>query len=105
MYGERRISRGHRVCPFPGEVLEQLWLPADCDRRVPYLGESDVADVLCAHGAADEKYVATRSKLVLAVTSGLPQLVHARVRRAGSEQWPHPRVESLFSDGGAADVK
>lgn len=72
----------------PLQLLPKLWKNEICEISVPYFDETEVAEMACAHGLFDEKYLSAWAKTIWFTTSGHPQLVHARVRNLSTNDWP-----------------
>lgn len=96
------ITTGYGKCP--ADTLLALWLPSEVEVEAPYLTEEDVGDVLRAH-ECDATRVSLYSKVILAVTRGHPQLVHARVRRLASESWPPVSAATVLQDTGTESIR
>jgi len=97
------IVTGHSPCA--ADLLDKLWISPECQRSIPYLEALDISEVLKNHGAVDQGYIDAQSKLILATTSGHPQLVHARARKLQAAQWPAPSGRDLLAVEPIADVK
>lgn len=79
----------------PLHLLPKLWLPADCEVLVPYFDESEVGELLAAHGLSDSKQRDGWARVIFLSTSGHPQLVHARARTLRAKGWPHVSLSDL----------
>lgn len=79
----------------PLHLLPKLWLPADCEVLVPYFDESEVIELLAAHGLSDSKQRDGWARVIFLSTSGHPQLVHARARTLSAKGWPHVSLSDL----------
>lgn len=97
------LVTGYIACP--DDVLAKLWVDPESVQAVPYLVETDVEEILAAHGAPAGAYVANQAKVTLLSTRGHPQLVHARVRRLAREGWPKPLAGDLVADASVSDVR
>ncbi len=72
----------------PLHLLPKLWKNETCEVAVPYFDETEVAEMVRAHGLSDDKRVSAWAKTIWLTTSGHPQLVHARVRNLNAKGWP-----------------
>jgi len=72
----------------PLQLLPKLWKSETCEVAVPYFDETEVAEMVCAHGLSDSKRISEWARTIWLTTSGHPQLVHARVRNISSKGWP-----------------
>jgi len=72
----------------PLHLLPKLWKTETCEVTVPYFDETEVAEMVCAHGLSDGKHVSAWARAIWLTTSGHPQLVHARVRNLSTKGWP-----------------
>lgn len=79
----------------PAQLFPKAWLEPECQARVPYFTDDEIADLIQAHGLAEIPSVRRWAQLVQLTTSGHPQLVHARVRNLSSQSWPVPSVEDF----------
>ncbi len=79
----------------PLHLLPKLWLPADCEVSVPYFDESEVSELLAAHGLFDSKQRDGWARVIFVSTSGHPQLVHARARTLCAKGWPQVSLSDL----------
>lgn len=79
------------------DVLSKLWLDKGCDCEVPYLNETDIAELLFSHGLEDADKTAKWARLIRGLTAGHPQLAHARVRNLQARDWPEPAAEEIIS--------
>ncbi|UTW51907.1 hypothetical protein KFF05_00440 [bacterium SCSIO 12827] len=81
----------------PDDVLSKLWIDKGCDFEVPYLDETDIAELLFSHGLEDVDKAAKWARLIRGLTTGHPQLAHARVRNLQARGWPDPAAEEIIS--------
>lgn len=72
----------------PLHLLPKLWLPSNCEISVPYFDESEVSELLAAHGLSEGKLRDGWARAIFFLTSGHPQLVHARARTLSAKGWP-----------------
>ena len=72
----------------PLQLLPKLWRKETCEITIPYFDETDVAEMVYAHGLSDRKRVSAWARTIWLTTSGHPQLVHARVRNLSVKGWP-----------------
>lgn len=72
----------------PVHLFPKLWLPAECEILVPYFDESEVRELLVAHGLSDVKQQDGWTRIIFLSTLGHPQLVHARARTLSAKGWP-----------------
>ncbi len=72
----------------PLQLLLKLWKNETCEVSVPYFDESEVTDMVLAHGLTESKDASTWARMIWLTTSGHPQLVHARVRNFSTKGWP-----------------
>lgn len=72
----------------PLQLLPKLWKSETCEVTVPYFTETDVEEMVSAHGLTDGKHASAWAKTIWLTTSGHPQLVHARVRNLKTKGWP-----------------
>lgn len=79
----------------PLQLLPKLWKSETCEVTVPYFNETEVAEMVCAHGLFDRKHVSAWARTIWLTTSGHPQLVHARVRNLSSKGWPSIEFSDL----------
>lgn len=79
----------------PLQLLPKLWKSETCEVTVPYFDETEVAEMVCAHGLSDGKRVSAWARTIWLTTSGHPQLVHARVRNISAKGWPSIEFSDL----------
>ena len=79
----------------PLQLLPKLWKSETCEVTVPYFDETEVAEMVCAHGLSDGKRVSAWARTIWLTTSGHPQLVHARVRNLSAKGWPSIEFSDL----------
>jgi len=79
----------------PLQLLPKLWKNESCEASVPYFDETEIAEMVCAHGLSDAKIAQDWAKTIWIATSGHPQLVHARVRNLSSQGWPSIQLSDL----------
>ena len=89
------IVTGPTECPF--HLFPKIWLSEGCQATVPYFDEAEIADMIRNHGLDHDKQINSWSHLIYLMTSGHPQLVHARVRNLSMQGWPAPS-HSDFTD-------
>jgi hypothetical protein len=104
------VSRGGRIIlttqgELPSRLTLSLDLAAESLYEVPPLTEEEIRGMAVKHGCRDERALDSWGRIIQASTAGHPQLVHARVKRLASDGWPRPRLDSLFEDAGADDVR
>lgn len=79
----------------PLHLFPKLWLQANCEVLVPYFDESEVIELLAAHGLSDIKQREGWARVIFVSTSGHPQLVHARARTLSAKNWPQVSLSDL----------
>ncbi len=79
----------------PLQLLPKLWKNESCEASVPYFDQTEIAEIVCAHGLSDAKIAQDWAKTIWIATSGHPQLVHARVRNLSSQGWPSIQLSDL----------
>ena len=79
----------------PLQLLPKLWKSETCEVTVPYFDETEVAEMVRAHGFFDSKIVSEWARTIWLTTSGHPQLIHARVRNLSAKGWPSNEVSNL----------
>lgn len=79
----------------PLQLLPKLWKSETCEVNVPYFDETEVVEMVCAHGLSDGKRVSAWARTIWLTTSGHPQLVHARVRNISAKGWPSIEFSDL----------
>lgn len=81
--------------PPPLSLLPKLWKSESCEVTVSYFDETEVAEMVRAHGLVDDKDVSAWARTIWFTTSGHPQLVHARVRTLRAKGWPSIELSDL----------
>lgn len=79
----------------PLHLFPKLWLQTNCEVLVPYFDESEVIELLAAHGLSDIKQREGWARVIFVSTSGHPQLVHARARSLSAKGWPQVSFSDL----------
>ena len=82
-------------CP-PDSLLLKLWLDGDVIFEIPYMDEEEIKDVILQHGLSDQKSATDWARVVKLLSSGHPQLVHARVRSQSQKGWESLTNEDLI---------
>jgi hypothetical protein len=81
---------------LPARVVANLGVPPPCWVSVPGLTPEETQDLLGACGCpADQAPILVPA--LVAVTSGHPQLVHARIRDLAAKGWKEIRLEELLA--------
>lgn len=106
----RVVSRGgHVILTTQGELPSRLTLSLDLAEdslcEVPPLTQEEIKGMAVKYGCLSEKALDSWGRIIQATTAGHPQLVHARVKRLASDGWPRPRLDRLFEDAGADEVR
>jgi hypothetical protein len=71
----------------PLTFYPKIWREVECEVKVPYFDETDIQDMLLNYGAEGKDLISNWSRIILATTSGHPQLVHARIRNLKAKSW------------------
>jgi len=79
----------------PANLLPKLWKNETCKFLVPYFNKSEVADLIHTQGLTESKRVTQWANVIWITTSGLPQLVHARVRNISAKRWPAVELSDI----------
>ena len=79
----------------PLQILPKIWKDEACEVSVPYFNETEVAEMVYAHGLFDSKRTTEWARTIWITTSGHPQLVHARVRNISARGWPSIELSDL----------
>ena len=79
----------------PLQLFPKLWLPANCEVPVPYFDETEVSELLGAHGLSEIDKRSGWARVIFFSTSGHPQLVHARARSLSARGWPPVSLSDL----------
>jgi tetratricopeptide (TPR) repeat protein len=79
----------------PLQLLPKLWKDEACEVSVPYFNETEVTEMVYAHGLFDSKRTTEWARTIWITTSGHPQLVHARVRNISARGWPSIELSDL----------
>jgi hypothetical protein len=72
----------------PLHLFPKLWLPNDAEKLVPYFDEAEVSELIHLSGLNDLEQRKGWARVIFLMTSGHPQLVHARVRTLCAKGWP-----------------
>ena len=99
----RIIITSHHSIPTRVENL--FGLPKDHLFVVPRLDEQEIQELASKYGCSNGRKLNSWSRIILAHTSGHPQLVHAQIRSLQHGGWQNPKFEDIFSNEETKSVR